>query len=200
LTHSGQALQKKLDKAAAKKPAAPKAPPANGQAIVQAPAAARPAAGLAPNGAPNNPFSQAAGGAGGAAGSPNGQQAGQELVELIQTMIVPDSWDAIGGPGAIRFFQQGQGAAVRAAAGVPANGAAGNRGGQPAGGAANSPNAQQSARELIDLIQTMIAPDSWDTRGGPGSLRYFELGQVMVIRQTSEIHNRVGQALERLRD
>lgn len=67
-----------------------------------------------------------------------------QLMDLIQTTIAPDSWQAAGGAGAI-----GVG---------PANPAAGGT---------------VSARDqLIELIQE-IEPESWDINGGPGSISVF---------------------------
>jgi hypothetical protein len=88
-------------------------------------------------------------------------------------------------------------------------GAAGQRGGAAGGfgpgaqiaGAAQSWNAQTNtnAQELIDLIQNTIAPASWDVNGGLGTIMYFAPAQVLVIRQTSDIHGQVGQAIGGLR-
>lgn len=63
-----------------------------------------------------------------------------------------------------------------------------------AGGAARS-----DAQDLIDLIQTTIAPSSWDVNGGPGSIVYWPLGQALVVRQTSEVHEDLGGVVGRLR-
>jgi hypothetical protein len=81
---------------------------------------------------------------------------------------------------------QGQAAPPQAAAGPPAAP-------QPA---ASTP-AQNNAQELVDLIQKTIAPDTWDIRGGPGVIRYFENKQSLVILQTDEVH---GQLEELIRD
>ncbi len=67
------------------------------------------------------------------------------------------------------------------------------RGGAPAAGA-NSP-----AQELIDLITSTIAPDTWDTNGGLGTIRYFSLGQLLVVRQTAEVHGQLADSIGQLR-
>jgi hypothetical protein len=55
------------------------------------------------------------------------------------------------------------------------------------------------ARELIDLIQNTIARDSWEVNGGLGTMRYFELGHLLIVRQTAEVHGTLGDTLESLR-
>lgn len=57
----------------------------------------------------------------------------------------------------------------------------------------------QNAQQLIDLIQTTIAPASWDINGGLGTIVYFEPKQVLVIRQTGDVHDQVGAAIGGLR-
>lgn len=55
------------------------------------------------------------------------------------------------------------------------------------------------ARQLIELIQTTIAPESWDVNGGRGSIHYYSPLQVLVVRQTGEVHHELGGVLEQLR-
>lgn len=55
------------------------------------------------------------------------------------------------------------------------------------------------ARRLIDLIQTTIAPETWDVNGGKGSIRYYSPLQVLVVRQTGEVHHQFGGVLGQLR-
>jgi hypothetical protein len=52
---------------------------------------------------------------------------------------------------------------------------------------------------LIDLIQTVVRPESWDVHGGPGSIFYWYPGRALVIRQTDEIHDEILGVLEQLR-
>lgn len=49
--------------------------------------------------------------------------------------------------------------------------------------------------DLVELIKSTIAPQSWDDAGGPGSIYYYRHLKVLVISQTSEIHGRVGGLL-----
>ncbi len=53
--------------------------------------------------------------------------------------------------------------------------------------------------ELIDLIQTTVAPDTWDINGGPGAIRYFRPLNALVIRAPGSTHHEVGEMLEQLR-
>jgi hypothetical protein len=72
--------------------------------------------------------------------------------------------------------------------------------GLPGGGPNGQPQAPvDHGQELLELIQDTIAPDSWDVRGGPGVIRYWGGGHAMVIRQTGEVHEALGQLLVDLR-
>ena len=66
--------------------------------------------------------------------------------------------------------------------------------GAPGGGAVAA-----SAAELVELIQTTIAPETWDVNGGEGSIVYYAPLQCLVIRQTSEVHHQVGGVVRGLR-
>jgi hypothetical protein len=49
------------------------------------------------------------------------------------------------------------------------------------------------------LIQNTIEPESWQRAGGQGTISYFDLLKVLVVRQTGESHHQLGGALEQLR-
>jgi len=53
--------------------------------------------------------------------------------------------------------------------------------------------------QLIELIQRIIAPDFWESRGGPGSIRYFAMRRVLVIRATTDVHEQIRDLLMALR-
>lgn len=57
----------------------------------------------------------------------------------------------------------------------------------------------QVAMQLISLIEDTIAPDSWETRGGQGSIRFLSGLNVLVIRATGEVHHQIGGTLEQVR-
>jgi hypothetical protein len=63
------------------------------------------------------------------------------------------------------------------------------------GGAAVPAGAQQ----LIALIQAVIEPDSWAVNGGRGTIMFLPGWNVLVIRQTGEVHRQVRDALDQLR-
>jgi hypothetical protein len=77
--------------------------------------------------------------------------------------------------------------------------------GGPAGAAAGGafggapPIANDYGPDLIDLIQTVIAPATWERNGGPGSIYYYRPLRVLVIRQTGEVHDEIGGTIEALR-
>jgi hypothetical protein len=83
-----------------------------------------------------------------------------------------------------------------AAGNLPPQRAFGNRAGQV--NALNAATAR-NAENLIELIETTIAPKSWQSVGGPGTIVFFSPSQVLVVRQTDGVHAQVGAAIQNLR-
>jgi Flp pilus assembly secretin CpaC len=52
---------------------------------------------------------------------------------------------------------------------------------------------------LIDLIHTVVAPDSWQIVGGRGSIRYVSPGMGLAIQQTKQAHEEIAAVLKVLR-
>lgn len=52
---------------------------------------------------------------------------------------------------------------------------------------------------LIKLIQSTIAPGSWDTVGGQGHIEFFPIGMALTISQTPDIQEQVQDLLAALR-
>lgn len=78
-----------------------------------------------------------------------------------------------------------------AAGDAPAGGGTGGLG----GGAQAADNGQA----LVELIQSTVAPSTWDVNGGQGTIRYWAPMRVLVVRQTSEVHGEVGALVGGLR-
>jgi hypothetical protein len=79
-------------------------------------------------------------------------------------------------------------------AGFPgAQGFAGGIGGPQTG------STEREAQKLIDLIQAVIAPESWDVNGGQGVIRYWALGHGLVIRNSAAEQDNAGDLLQQLR-
>jgi len=57
----------------------------------------------------------------------------------------------------------------------------------------------QNFQPLIDLIQSTVAQETWDTQGGPGAIRPFETNLSLVVSQTQEVHEEIANLLEQLR-
>jgi hypothetical protein len=53
--------------------------------------------------------------------------------------------------------------------------------------------------ELVELIEKTIAPETWESAGGPGSIYYFYPLKVLVIRQTDGVHGHAADLLDGLR-
>ncbi len=68
-----------------------------------------------------------------------------------------------------------------------------------ASGAGGGRAADDHGPELVELIQTVIAPQSWDINGGPGAIYYYRPLRALVIRQTDEVHGQIGDVLGQMR-
>ncbi|MCA9136043.1 MAG: hypothetical protein KDB00_04770 [Planctomycetales bacterium] len=53
--------------------------------------------------------------------------------------------------------------------------------------------------QLVELIERIVAPDFWESRGGAGSIRYFAMRRVLVVRATSDVHQQIKDLLMALR-
>ena len=54
------------------------------------------------------------------------------------------------------------------------------------------------AQQLIQVIVTTIAPDTWRQNGGNGSVMYYSINPALVVRQSGEVHEQVAQLLRGL--
>lgn len=69
----------------------------------------------------------------------------------------------------------------------------------PMGGAAAGGGSFADFQSLMDLIQTTIAPDTWEALGGPSSMSPYPQNLSLVISTTSEVHDQIADLLESLR-
>ena len=53
--------------------------------------------------------------------------------------------------------------------------------------------------QLVELIQRIVAPDFWDQQGGKGTIHYFAMRRILVVRATSDVHAQVKDLLTALR-
>ncbi len=58
---------------------------------------------------------------------------------------------------------------------------------------------QDEGWRLVELIERVVAPDFWDNRGGPGTIRYFAMRRVLVVRATTDVHEQIKDLLMALR-
>jgi len=85
--------------------------------------------------------------------------------------------------------------------GLPGFGGPGLGGGMMGGGPLGGGGGQFSddyGPQLVDLIQQVIAPQSWDVNGGLGTAYYWRPGRALVIRQTGGVHDQFADLLEQL--
>ncbi|MEM7315415.1 MAG: hypothetical protein AAF497_19920, partial [Planctomycetota bacterium] len=102
--------------------------------------------------------------------------------------------------------QQGAGgnSSVLAQMGIsPSMGGGGVRTGmpmQPAFGPQNAGGAAQADfNTLMELIQTTVAPETWEEVGGTGSIAPFPTNLSLVVAQTQEVHEKIVDLLAQLR-
>ena len=53
--------------------------------------------------------------------------------------------------------------------------------------------------QLVELIQRVVAPDLWDVQGGSGTIQYFAMRRVLVVRATTDVHEQIRDLLMALR-
>ncbi len=58
---------------------------------------------------------------------------------------------------------------------------------------------QTMEESLIKLITSTVAPQSWDSMGGPGTIEYFPLTMALVVNQATDIQEQVLELLSALR-
>jgi hypothetical protein len=54
-----------------------------------------------------------------------------------------------------------------------------------------------SPSDIIDVVETIVAPTTWDSVGGPGSCVFF--GRTLVINQTIHVHEGIQNLLDAMR-
>jgi hypothetical protein len=68
----------------------------------------------------------------------------------------------------------------------------------PVGGDKKGP-VKTTEDQLIKLISTTVAPESWAAKGGEGTLDYFPLNLALAVNQPAEIQEQIGEFLAALR-
>jgi hypothetical protein len=58
---------------------------------------------------------------------------------------------------------------------------------------------QTTEARLLRLITRQIRPQSWQERGGPGTVQYFPLGMSLVVKQTPSVHKEIAALFAALR-
>jgi general secretion pathway protein D len=76
-------------------------------------------------------------------------------------------------------------------------GMAGSLGSGMGGGFFGQPP-QTPAQQLQQVIRTTIAPETWDTVGGPGTMEEF--GGLLVVNQSEAVHDRIEKLLQMLHE
>jgi Flp pilus assembly secretin CpaC len=64
---------------------------------------------------------------------------------------------------------------------------------------APAPGPRTQEEQLIRLLVNTVAPQSWDSRGGPGTVDYFPLTMSLAVRQSPAVQKQVAEVLASLR-
>jgi hypothetical protein len=67
------------------------------------------------------------------------------------------------------------------------------------GGAGSTNRGDDYSVQLIEIISSTITPDTWETVGGPGSIRYYRQGMALVVRAPQAVHDKMVDLLTQLR-
>lgn len=71
-------------------------------------------------------------------------------------------------------------------------------GGGGAAGAQGNAALPDAGEDLVQLIQTTVAPKTWDVNGGVGTIYYWKQQRSIVARATQEVHHEISDVLEQL--
>jgi hypothetical protein len=52
---------------------------------------------------------------------------------------------------------------------------------------------------LVEVIMSVVRPDSWPDGTGPGPIRYLENAQAIVVPQVQQVHAEIAELLAALR-
>jgi hypothetical protein len=85
--------------------------------------------------------------------------------------------------------------AVLAGVGVGRGGGGGFGGGAPG---QNANAKADNGQALVDLIQNVISPKSWDVNGGECTIYYWQQQHAIVVRATGDVHDQISDTLEQL--
>ena len=137
-----------------------------------------------------------------------------ETIRLIQQTIQPDTWEDLSGPGSILYFPSALGFTVRQTQAMheeieelldrlrelpPAFGEQTRL--APAKIPVVGPNDIDNwdMLTLVNMIKTVIEPDTWDDLSGPGSVQMYAPKLVLSVHQTQEVHREIRNLLTSLR-
>ena len=136
------------------------------------------------------------------------------VVEQITSNVAPNSWDEVGGPGSLSFFEPTLDFVISTTGEVhaeieslfdrlrglsPVAGA--KQGLQPARVQPRGPDdfLNIDTDSLVELIMSTVHPDSWDEVGGPGSIREDLPRLALIISMSEETHDLIAHLLTMLR-
>ena len=60
----------------------------------------------------------------------------------------------------------------------------------------NQQQVLDNAKQIVDMIQTQVEPDSWAINNGPGRIFFDPTRMVLVVKATAEVHYMLGGGMK----
>ena len=134
------------------------------------------------------------------------------VLDAVRSTIQPSSWDEVGGPGTLAFFEptldfvctateevQDQIDALFATLRRLPGELAVTGGVRPAKAAPIDQDYSTDFDSLIELIHSVVSPTTWDQVGGPGSIVMDGPHLALIVSQTQDVHDGLVDLLTLLR-
>ena len=56
----------------------------------------------------------------------------------------------------------------------------------------NQQQVLDNAKQIVDMIQTQVEPESWSINNGPGKIVFDPVRMVLVVKASAEVHYMLG--------
>ncbi len=137
----------------------------------------------------------------------------ESVIDMVTTLTAPTTWDSVGGPGSVVFFEPSLDLIVNQTAEVheqiddlfarlrqlPLVGLLPDQRVPQQGHGATVTTAPGYLNRLIDLITTICLPTTWDDVGGPKSIMANNERIALIVTQDANGHESINQLLTLLR-
>lgn len=123
----------------------------------------------------------------------------EQLAKQQKALARPGQKQAADKPAALNAKKDAARVAVKGAAAAQPNNALAQQAAPAGGGQQAQQPPEDRGKELVELIQTVISPETWDVNGGPGTIVYYQTLRVLVVSAPHHVHGDLGAAVDKLR-